>query len=235
MEAKGSMRLFVKKNSLKLFFLSSCIDRGHGWAATAVFACATQWLHADIPKRGLSNDEKADFKGNCIRFIGASIRVCEKKIPWNRFFFCLNMNRGQTSRSASYSFPDRRESTVNCGFLLSQEWQVRAATVGSCFCRNDRPGLNRRLTQIFWIARIASIWDQAECWNLHGLRIRKDYGSAPSTRIMDKKGLWVRFKNFSVTLNLRWKSGWWICGSEDAALNRRFSRIERIARISQSA
>ena len=29
-------------------------------------------LHAGIPKRGLSNDEKADFKGNCIRFIRAS-------------------------------------------------------------------------------------------------------------------------------------------------------------------
>jgi len=83
---KGSMRLFVKKNSLKLVFLSSCIDRGHGWAATAIFA---QWLHADIPKRGLSNDEKADFKGNCIRFIGASIRVCEKKFPETGFSFIL--------------------------------------------------------------------------------------------------------------------------------------------------
>ena len=36
-------------------------------------------LHVGIPKKGLSNDEKADCKGNCIRFIGASIRVCEKK------------------------------------------------------------------------------------------------------------------------------------------------------------
>ncbi len=53
------------------------------------FRLCDQWLHADIPKRGLSNDEKADFKGNCIRFIGASIHVCEKKFPETGFSFIL--------------------------------------------------------------------------------------------------------------------------------------------------
>ena len=171
MEAKGSMRLFVKKNSLKLVFLSSCIDRGHGWAATAIFACATQWLHADIPKRGLSNDEKADFKGNCIRFIGASIRVCEKKFPETGFSFILIWSKAMFQYCSAY-------------FLHSAitDWiySFRKIIQYLCLRFSWKPGLKK-------------------------IQACRDSSSVG------------------------------VCGSEDAALNRRLTQIERIARISQSA